>query len=240
MPLVVVLHRPQDLVNIAGVIRVMKNFGLRDLRLVAPAAYDAYRVEGIAHKTGDLLKRVQVFAELDHALGDAHHVVGFTARQRSAKRNAARPREAAPDLLARAKAELVALLFGPEDKGLTNAELDRCHRVVIIPTAPDYPSLNLAQAVAIMAYELFAAGGSPPLKPPRRLAPPATQEQVERLFADIRSALEAIDFFKTRRPEAILRTVREVIHRTPFDAREVELARAMCFEVIKRTRRSEP
>jgi tRNA C32,U32 (ribose-2'-O)-methylase TrmJ len=78
------------------------------------------------------------------------------------------------------------------------------------------------------------------LKPPRRLAPPATQEQVERLFADIRSALEAIDFFKTRRPEAILRTVREVIHRTPFDAREVELARAMCFEVIKRTRRSEP
>jgi len=240
MPLITVLHRPQDLVNIASVVRIMKNFGLRDLRLVAPAEYDAYRVEGIAHKTGDVLKRVQVFAHLDEALHDAHHVVGFTARQRSAKRNVERPRTAAPELVARARAELVALLFGPEDKGLTNDELDRCHRVVIIPTNPEYPSLNLAQAVAVMAYELFVAGELPPFKLPRRHAPPATQAQLERLFGDIRAALESIDFFKTRRPEAILRTVREAIHRAALDGREVELARAMCFEVIKRASGSRP
>ena len=237
MPLVVVLHRPRDLVNIASVIRIMKNFALRDLRLVAPAEYDAFRVEGIAHKTGDVLKRVVVFDALDQALADCHHVVGFTARQRSAKRNAQRPREAAGDILAVSEATLVALVFGPEDKGLTNDELDRCHRIVTIPTSADYASLNLAQAVAVMAYELFLARGTPPLKPPRRAAEPATQEQLERLFADAHQALEAIDFFKTRNPEPIMRTVREVLHRTPLDAREVELARAMCIEAAKRVRR---
>ena len=237
MPLVVVLHRPRDLVNIASVIRIMKNFALRDLRLVAPAEYDAYRVEGIAHKTGDVLKRVVVFDALDQALADCHHVVGFTARQRSAKRNAQRPREAAGDILAVSEATLVALVFGPEDKGLTNDELDRCHRIVTIPTSADYASLNLAQAVAVMAYELFLARGTPPLKPPRRAAEPATQEQLERLFADAHQALEAIDFFKTRNPEPVMRTVREILHRTPLDAREVELARAMCIEAAKRVRR---
>ena len=237
MPLVVVLHRPRDLVNIASVIRIMKNFALRDLRLVAPAEYDAFRVEGIAHKTGDLLKRVVVFDALDQALADCHHVVGFTARQRSAKRNAQRPREAAGEVLAVSEATLVALVFGPEDRGLTNDELDRCHRIVTIPTSADYASLNLAQAVAVMAYELFLVRGTPPLKSPRRAAEPATQEQLERLFADARRALEAIDFFKTRNPEPIMRTVREVLHRTPLDAREVELARAMCIEAAKRVRR---
>ena len=237
MPLVVVLHRPQDLVNIASVIRIMKNFALRDLRLVAPAEYDAFRVEGIAHKTGDVLKRVVVFDALDQALADCHHVVGFTARQRSAKRNAQRPREAAGEVLAVSEATLVALVFGPEDRGLTNDELDRCHRIVTIPTSADYASLNLAQAVAVMAYELFLARGTPPLKSPRRAAEPATQEQLERLFADAHQALEAIDFFKTRNPEPIMRTVREVLHRTPLDAREVELARAMCIEAAKRVRR---
>ncbi|MBI4421910.1 MAG: TrmJ/YjtD family RNA methyltransferase [Gemmatimonadetes bacterium] len=236
MSLVVVLHRPQDLVNIAGVIRVMKNFDLRDLRLVAPVEYDAYRVEGIAHQTGDVLKRVQLFDALDPALADCHHVVGFTARQRTAKRNVQRPREAAAEILAASGEALVALLFGPEDKGLTNDELDRCHRILTIPTTPAYASLNLAQAVSVMAYELFLARGTPPFKPPRRSADPATQEQLERLFADARRALEAIDFFKTRNPEPIMRTVREVIHRTPFDAREVELARAMCIELTKAVR----
>ena len=237
MPLVVVLHRPRDLVNIASVIRIMKNFALRDLRLVAPAEYDAFRVEGIAHKTGDVLKRVVVFDALDQALADCHHVVGFTARQRSAKRNAQRPREAAGEVLAVSEATLVALVFGPEDRGLTNDELDRCHRIVTIPTSADYASLNLAQAVAVMAYELFLARGTPPLKPPRRAAEPATQEQLERLFADAHQALEAIDFFKTRNPEPVMRTVREILHRTPLDAREVELARAMCIEAAKRVRR---
>jgi TrmH family RNA methyltransferase len=211
----------------------MKNFELDTLRLVAPAEFDVYRIEGIAHKTGDLLRRARVFETLDQALGDCRHVVGFTARGRTAKGNVKRPREVATAVAGAPELAPVALVFGPEDKGLTNAELDRCHRVVTIPVNPRYPSLNLAQAVAVMAYELFVARGVPPLKRPRRTAPPAPQEHLERFFADAQHALTAIDFFKTRNPTSVMRTLRGVLHRVPLDVREVKLARAMCIEVLR-------
>ena len=137
MNLVVVLHQPQDLVNIATVIRAMKNFALRNLRLVEPAVFDQHRIEGIAHKTGDILKRVELFDDLDEALADCTHVVGLTARGRTAKRNVQLPRTAAGEIIDAAEQGQVALLFGREDKGLSNAELDRCHRSVTIPTNPD-------------------------------------------------------------------------------------------------------
>src|SRR5712692_8346303 len=145
--IVTVLHEPQELMNIAHVVRALKNFGFRDLRLVAPAAYDAYRIEGIAHHSQDVLARVARCERLEDALADCVHVVGFTARGRAAKRNVQRPRAAAREILARAEAGTVALLFGREDKGLPNEALDLCHRVVTIPTNPAYPSLNLAHAV---------------------------------------------------------------------------------------------
>src|SRR5690348_9360276 len=99
MSVVVVLHEPQELVNIAHVVRALKNFGFLDLRLVSPREYDAYRVEGIAHQTQDVLARVARFEGLDAALADCIHVVGFTARGRTAKRNLQRPREAAGEIL---------------------------------------------------------------------------------------------------------------------------------------------
>ncbi len=233
--ILVVLHEPQDLVNIAHVIRAMKNFGFRDLRLVQPREYDAYRMEGIAHQTQDVLARVQCYERLDEALGDCVHVVGFTARGRSAKRNLQRPREAAREILAESQSGLVALLFGREDKGLSNDALDRCHRVVTIPTSPAYPSLNLGHAVVLMLYELALARGAAdqPFKAPRREGSPATAAELERVFADAEAALGVIDFFKTRQAEGVMRTLREVLHRAPLDEREAKLLRAIAIEVVK-------
>lgn len=235
----VVLHEPQDLVNIAHVVRALKNFGFRDLRLVQPREYDAFRVAGIAHQTQDVLARVASFDRLDDALADCVHVVGFTARGRTAKRNLQRPRAAAAEVLARAAVGPVALLFGREDKGLPNDALDRCHRVVTIPTNPGYASLNLAHAVVVMLYELALAHGDAerPFKAPRRAGAPARVDDLERLFADVAAALRRIEFFKTRQPEGVMRTVREVIHRTPLDEREVKLLRAMAIEVVKYSER---
>jgi tRNA/rRNA methyltransferase/tRNA (cytidine32/uridine32-2'-O)-methyltransferase len=235
IPLIVVLDQPQDLVNIAHVVRGMKNFGFRDLRLVRPREYDAFRVEGIAHQTADVLARVRECASLEEALADCVHVVGFTARGRTAKRNQQRPREAATEILAVAPSGPVALLFGREDKGLSNEALDRCHRVVTIPTTPGYASLNLGHAVIVMLYELAVARGDEtrPFKTPRREAPPATAEELERLFGDVERALVAVEFFKTRDREGIMRTVREVVHRTPLDQREAKLLRAMAIEIGK-------
>ncbi len=231
----VVLHEPQDLVNIAHVVRGMKNFGLRDLRLVNPREYEAYRVEGIAHQTQDVLARVQTFASLEEALADAMHIVGFTARGRTAKRNLQRPRDAAAEIVALAESGTVALLFGREDKGLSNEALDRCHRVVTIPSDPGYASLNLGHAVIIMLYELALARGAEarPFKEPRRTSEPAVAADLERLFADVAKALHAIEFFKTRNADGVMRTMREIAHRAPLDAREVKLLRAMAIEVTK-------
>src|SRR2546426_737584 len=103
MSVVVVLHEPQELVNIAHVVRALKNFGFRDLRLVRPREYDAFRVEGIAHQTQDILARGTQHERLEDALADCVHVVGFTSRGRSAKRNQQRPRPAAAEILPRSE-----------------------------------------------------------------------------------------------------------------------------------------
>src|SRR2546425_12062310 len=233
MSVVVVLHEPQDLVNIAHVVRALKNFGFRDLRLVSPREYDAHRIEGIAHQTQDVLARVARYDRLEEALADCVHVVGCTARPRSAKRNLQRPREAAAEILACSEGGPVALLFGREDKGLPNAALDLCHRVVTIPTDPSYASLQLGHAVVLMLYELALARGDAarPFKPPRREAPPAKVDDLQRLFADVEAALEVIEFFKTRQAESVMRTIREIVHRTPLDEREAKLLRAIAIEV---------
>src|SRR5258708_3024722 len=239
--IVVVLHEPQDLVNIAHVVRGMKNFGVRDLRLVSPREDEAYRVEGIAHQTQDVLARVRTFDSLTEALADCVHIVGFTARGRTAKRNLQRPRDAAAEVLALALAAggPVALLFGREDKGLSNDALDRCHRVVTIPSDPSYASLNLGHAVIIMLYELALAKGADdcPFKAPRRPSEPAEAAELERLFVDVARALQAIEFFKTRNADGVMRTMREIAHRAPLDAREVKLLRAIAIEVTKYSER---
>jgi TrmH family RNA methyltransferase len=235
MSIITVLHEPQDLVNIAHVVRAMKNFGFRDLRLVAPRDYEAHRIEGIAHQTHDLLRRVVLYESLEPAIADCVHVVGCTARGRSAKRNLQRPRGAADEILQAAEAGPVALLFGREDKGLSNEDLDRCHRIVTIPTDPGYASLNLAHAVVVMLYELALARGDEEraFKAPHRRAGAATVEEIERLFVDAEQALQAIEFFKVRDREHIMRTVREIVHRVPLDEREAKLLRAMAIEVVK-------
>ncbi len=126
-------------------------------------------------------------------------------------------------------------MFGREDRGLSNEALDRCHRVVTIPSDPAYASLNLAHAVIIMLYELALARGAEtePFKEPRRPSEPAVAEDLERLFVDIAKALQAIEFFKTRNQDGVMRTMREIAHRAPLDTREVKLLRAMAIEVTK-------
>jgi tRNA (cytidine32/uridine32-2'-O)-methyltransferase len=166
----------------------------------------------------------------------------LTARERAAKRRVLRPSEAAATLLREAAAGPVAIIAGREDSGLTNAELDLCHAVVTISTDPAHRSLNLAQAVAIMAYEAWNAWGGEalPLKPPRNEAAPATSGQLEELFADWTRTLWAIDFFKTRRPEHVMRSFREVVFRAGLDGREASLLRAMGIEVVRFLDRKHP
>jgi len=235
---VVVLNETQDIVNIAGAMRAMMNMGLYRLRLVRPALFDAYRIAGIAHGSEPYLERVEFFDTLDDALADAVQSVGTTARWRTAQFVWQHPREAAPELLAIAATpeHPVALVFGREDTGLTTEQIDRLDRLITIPTNPQHPSLNLAQAVLLVTYELrMAAEGDAALPTSRRTRNTALAQTAElnAMFDDMERSLALIDFFKKRQPQMIMRTVRVAARRARLNQREAKLFRAMAIEVRK-------
>ena len=228
----VVLFEPQDPVNIAATVRAMKNMGVGTLHLVRPVEYDPGRLEGIAHGTRDLIDRIASFPDFDAAIAGCVRVAGFTARRRAAKWRIISPREEAVAALDAAAHGPVALVFGREDSGLPNEVLDRVHAAVMIPTT-EHSSLNLAQAVLVGLYELHLAAedATRSVAPPRKDAPPPPSEAFEQFFADAETALDRIEFFKTRFAEHIMRTVRSLTLRAAPDARELSLIRAMALEV---------
>lgn len=231
--IVVVLDHPKDLVNIAGVVRAMMNMGLSRLRLVRPDEFDAYRITGIAHRSDAVVEAIQHFDTLEEAVADAAFILGSTARGRTAQRNYVRPRQVAEPLLRRASEGPVAILFGREDRGLTNRGLDLCHAVAIVPTDPDYSSLNLAQAVLVLAYEIFLASEKSDQELPegKRSTRPATSDEVEGMYEALRDGLHRIEFFKAREPEGVMRTIRTLLARAEPDLREARLMQAVGFEI---------
>jgi TrmH family RNA methyltransferase len=229
---VIVLDHPQDVVNVAAVTRVVMNFGLAGLRLVRPEDFDPYRIEGIAHRSAPLVQSTTLHDTLEDAVADCTWVLGTTARARTAGRNYVRPREAAAHVVRKAAEGPVAMVFGREDKGLSNEGLDLCHAVAIIPTSA-YSSLNLAQACVVLAYEVFLAAeaSSAELPKGRRATRPPTQAELEVTYRGLRQGLEAIDFFKARKPRAVMRTLRTLVARAQPDLREAKLLAAVGFEV---------
>ena len=162
-----------------------------------------------------------------------------TARARTAGRTFSTVGDVAPVIADRATDGTVAILFGREDRGLTNEDLDRCHAVSIIPTDPEYSSLNLAQAALVMAYEVFLAidGGEMEMPRGRRATRRPTSEELEETFGALADGLSAIDFYKARKPEAVMRTLRTIISRAEPDLREARLLAAVGFEIGNYLRR---
>lgn len=230
----VVLFEPQDPVNIASTVRAMKNMGASTLRLVRPVKYDPVRLEGIAHDTWEIINAIETYDDFDAAVADCVRLVGFTARRRRAKWEIMDPKTAAEDALGHVEHGRVGLVFGREDSGLPNEILDRVHAAVNIPTT-EHASLNLAQAVLIALYELHLAAGDATrtLRGPRKEAPPPTSELYERYFNELHQSLDAIQFFKTRFPEHIMRSMRAITFRAAPDDRELSLLRAISLEILR-------
>jgi len=230
--IVVVLDHPKDVVNIAGVIRVMMNMGLSRLRLVEPEEYDVHRITGIAHRGEELAESAQLFPTLAEALADTVFAVGTSARPRTAQRNYLRPRAVAPRMIERANEGLVALVFGREDRGLTNEGLDLCNAIAIVPTT-EYSSLNLAQACLVLCYEIhLAVTDNAPLPGYKRDVGPATHADLEEMYSALEQGFHRIDFFKgDRHPEGVLSTLRTLLSRAAPDLREARLVRAIGYEI---------
>ena len=230
---VIVLHETQDLVNIAGTIRAMTNMGVFRLRLVRPKEFSEYRIRGIAHRAGPVLDSLEMHDSLDEALSDAVWVVGTSARRRSANRNYGRPRDLTEEMIQRSVDGTVAIVFGREDRGLDNDALDRCDRIAIIPTDARFTSLNLAQAVLVLCWELSMHVGDTDRELPegRRATRAATRDELEHMFGALEQGLDRIDFFKARKPDAVLRTIRTILSRADLDERESRLLAGVGFEI---------
>ena len=206
----------------------------------APGEWFAARIEGgkflLATREPCSRERWQFLAE---ALADTVFTVGTSARPRTAQRNYLRPRAVASRVVERADHGIVALVFGREDRGLTNEGLDLCNAIAIVPTAAEYSSLNLAQACLVLCYEIhLAATDDAPLPGYKRDVGPATRADLEEMYAALEQGFHRIDFFKgDRHPEAVLTTLRTLLSRAEPDLREVRLhprqRRRCCHEQRK-------
>jgi len=226
-----VLHRPQSAGNIGAAARALKNMGFDDLRLVAPGTLKSREAAAMAVHAGDVLARATVFSDLAAALADCSVAVGTTSR-RGGYRSRANPlRAVAEELDGLAASNKIAIVFGREDRGLTNRELKLCHRLITIPTAPEYPSLNLAQAVMVVAYELMMAANESAAietgRTPEFVAASVSDPMLERMA----EALVSIGFIPDDNPEHIMFALRGVFGRSGLTAREVEILNGMARQM---------
>jgi TrmH family RNA methyltransferase len=228
----VVLVRPTRPANVAAACRALKNMGLRHLTLVGASAQTTpAEARALAYGAWDVLDGARSAATLAEALGDASVVVGTTGRSAAADWTV---RELASRLALSVEEERLALVFGPEASGLTGRELDLCHHLVHVPADPEQPSLNLAQAVLLVAYELrmaTLARSARETPPARALDAAATAAEIESALADLRRALLAIGYLNPANPDAILSELRRLLVRARVTPREIDLLRGMARQI---------
>jgi tRNA/rRNA methyltransferase len=229
----VVLVRPEIAANLGAAARVMRNFGLTDLVLVAPVASPTDHQARVLATHGEaVLDRCRVVGELGEAVADCVHVAGTSARTGGLFRRQAvgAPDEVMPHVVDALASGRAALVFGPEPSGLTNEEVARCHHLIHVPTDPAAPALNLAQAVAVCLYELRRTWlrRAAPAAPPEPAAPFADQE---RMFARLRAALERIEFLFGDRADALMFGLRHLLGRARPTPMEVKLLLGLARQI---------
>ncbi|GIX48965.1 MAG: tRNA (cytidine/uridine-2'-O-)-methyltransferase TrmJ [Candidatus Tectimicrobiota bacterium] len=224
----IVLVRPQSPGNIGAVARAMHNMGLRHLVLVAPERFPHPEARMMACDAQGLLQQARVCATLEEAVADCHWLVGTSARRRHFRHPPLAPRQWAQKLPALTQQHRVGVLFGPEDSGLTRAELDLCHELLTIPTVPAATSLNLAQAVLIVCYEILLASAPPPPLPPPALAPLA---EVTAMYEHVRQTLAIRGFAGDAAVTRVLEGLRRIFDRAGLERRDVALLRGIARQL---------
>jgi tRNA/rRNA methyltransferase len=224
----IILAKPQIPENIGAVARAMTNMGMAHLVLVNPKNCDLSRVLRTAKGSSiDVVEQMEVYDDLGQALGPFQYIVGTTARLGNRRPAMADPRQLAQDLIPISQENRVAILFGPEDRGLSNDQLSYCHKIVTINTA-SFSSLNLAHAVMIVCYEIFMASPSPSATPLPRLA---NSFELEGMYGHLREVLMKIGFIYPQNPEHWMMNIRRFLSRLPLRAREVKIIRGVCRQI---------
>jgi len=248
--LAVVLFQPKFAENVGSAARACANMGVSRLILVAPRDGDPARAEALATAKGrQVLAAAARLPDLETALAPFSRVYGTTARVGGWRKGIVTPRQAAAEIVpALAAGESTALVFGPEDAGLTNRETRLCGRLVTIPTSDGATSLNLAQAVLILLYECLttAREQARPGGPPAAVTPPGaaavgreiTHAEREALFSALGRALSAIDFLKDDNPDYFLLPMRRFAERVRPTRAEFNMLMGVCRQILWATGRT--
>ncbi|HTD91379.1 MAG TPA: RNA methyltransferase [Burkholderiales bacterium] len=216
--------------NIGAAARAMKTMGLDALVLVAPENYPSAEATRRASRATDVLARAQICATLEEALAGTVLAVGCSARTREMAAPEIDARGAALRLAAVAAKQPVALVFGNETYGLTNAQVSLCQMIATIPADPQYASLNLAAAVQVFAYELRLAAlrsGGDALEPGNRSKPLASHEAVEGFYAHLESALVETGYLNSHQPKKLMLRLRRLYARAKLEQEEVNILRGV-------------
>ena len=221
----VVLSRPSHPGNIGAAARAMKTMGLARLHLVRPKNFPHADARALASGALDVLESARVCATLDAALSGTSYALALSARKRELSHPPLEARAAAKELVRAARRGEVALVFGNETVGLSNAEVMRCSRIARIPADPRYASLNLAQAVQVMAYEVRMAALAPGAAAQKTEL--ATHEEIENFYAHLEQSLYASGFLHPRYPRKLMDRLRRLFAKARLEKVEVNILRGM-------------
>ncbi|MEA3417033.1 MAG: RNA methyltransferase [Thermodesulfobacteriota bacterium] len=224
----IILHQPRYSENIGAAARVVRNMGIGHLVVVDPQNYDVDRALKLAtHVASDVVEQIEIYEDLKEALSHYNYVVGTTARLGGQRQVVSTPSKVAKNLVAISRENRVAILFGPEDRGLKNEDIRYCHTLVNIPTA-EFSSLNLAQSVMIMCYEIFITD----LQENAQFTPRfATIHELEGMYDQLKDILVRINYINPENPDYWLDKLRHFFNRMQLRAKEVSIIRGICRQI---------
>jgi len=225
----IVLVEPQSPGNVGSVARAMKNTGFSDLVLVNPCDYLNNEGYAMACKADDVLTGAVVYPTLDECIKATGVLVGTTRRMGRLRYPLMTLEEAVPKILELSETNRVSILFGREDRGLENDEIPLCDILLEIPTSPEYPSLNLAQAVLMVCFHLFTARNRK--GPVIEVAP---REELERMYVHMENALRALGYGEQGGEyllQTILRSFRRLLGRTGLMQKEINMLRGIFAQI---------
>jgi tRNA/rRNA methyltransferase len=224
----IVLKHPRYPENIGAAARSIRNMGIGKLVVVDPENYDVEKILKLAtHESADIVEGIEICSDVRTALASFNYVAGTTARLGGQRQIVISPSRLAENLIPISKENQIAILFGPEDKGLSNEDLRYCHALVNIPTA-EFSSINLAQAVMIISYELFKASIKiESLSTPRL----ATRHELDAMYDQLKEILVRIDYINHENPDYWMNRLRQFFTRMQLRARDVSIIRGICRQI---------
>ena len=220
--------------NIGATARAMKNMGIVNLALVKPKDFPSNEAIYRSKAAKDVLESAQIYENLEDAVSDCELVIGTSARGRTVPWPVLSPKEAADRVAVHSENNKVAIVFGREDRGLTNQELGLCNLHVHIPTDPEYSSLNLAQAVQILVYEIRVSILKDQEYEEYWDVDLATNEQTERLIDHLDELMQEVEFYDVQNPRKLLLRVRRFYKRSRIDVMEANIFRGLFAAIQKK------